>query len=471
VQDLEYCLGSWFTGLGNEETVTVQVPALGEQTLTIPPMPAPAVPARSRSAAVPVAAEEAETLVIVGPAPAIPDDDVEVPATLVLEAGPPPSGSEATVLLAAAPMTEEVLPATVVMSPPAPSRTLPPEPTLREAAPATGATPARPAPRAGAPGGWALAGAAAVLALAVAGWALWQRSREVAPTGEPSPPAAAASGSRSAAPPAALALQPGRAGALRIESEPPGARVSVNGQAKGQTPIRLSDLPFGSYQVRVEQKGYDPQTRDVTLRAGSAAGVLQFALVRTAAAVPGGADVVSTPPGASVSVDGRSVGTTPLAGLKLRPGRHRLEVALAEHETWSGAVDVAAGETGRVEVRLRALPKPSTPPTPEPVDVARVYENTAREVDTLAKKVAGTSPSYPSDRAPRLKSGERVSVLVHFVVTETGEVQDVSVAESAGKAVDDVVASAVRGWKFQPATRHGTRVKVRVVFKQTFLGG
>jgi TonB family protein len=220
----------------------------------------------------------------------------------------------------------------------------------------------------------------------------------------------------------------------------------------------------------VERKGYDPQTREVTLDAGSAAGLLRFALVR-AAAVQGGADVVSTPPGASVSVDGRAVGTTPLDGLKLKPGRHRLEVALVEHETWSGTVDVAAGETGRVEVRLRPLPKPSVPPTPEPVDVARVYENTATEVDTLAKKLSGTSPSYPSDHAPRLRSGERVSVLVRFVVTETGEIRDVSVAESAGKALDDVVVSAVRGWKFQAATKQGTRVKVQVFFKQTFLGG
>ena len=30
VQDLEYCLGSWFTGLGNEETVSLQVPARRE---------------------------------------------------------------------------------------------------------------------------------------------------------------------------------------------------------------------------------------------------------------------------------------------------------------------------------------------------------------------------------------------------------------------------------------------------------
>jgi TonB family protein len=185
----------------------------------------------------------------------------------------------------------------------------------------------------------------------------------------------------------------------------------------------------------------------------------------------GGADVVSTPPGASVSVDGRPVGTTPLTGLKLKPGRRKVEVALAEHETWSGTVDVAAGETGRVEVRLRALPKPSVPPTPEPVDPGRVYENTAREVDTLAKKLSGSSPSYPSDRAGRLKSGERVSVLVRFVVTETGEVQDVSVLESGGKAVDDVVVGAIRSWKYQPAVKQGTRVKVRVTFKQTFLGG
>jgi TonB family protein len=149
----------------------------------------------------------------------------------------------------------------------------------------------------------------------------------------------------------------------------------------------------------------------------------------------------------------------------------RIEVALDDHENWTGSVDVAAGETGRVEVRLRAIAKPSAPPTPEPVDTARVYENTPGEVDAPAKKLSGSSPSYPSDRARRLKSGERVSVLVHFVVTETGEVQDASVVESGGKAIDDVVVSAIRGWKFQPATKRGTRVKVQVAFRQTFLGG
>jgi TonB family protein len=63
-------------------------------------------------------------------------------------------------------------------------------------------------------------------------------------------------------------------------------------------------------------------------------------------------------------------------------------------------------------------------------------------------------------------------VVVLFLVTEAGEVQDVAVVESAGRrGVDEVVTAAVRGWKFDPATKRGTRVKVEVTFKQTFLGG
>ncbi len=291
VQDLEYCLGLLVhrpreRGDGQPAGAGSRREDAGD--------PADAGGARrarpSRSAAAPVAAEEAETLVLVGPALAGPDDDAEVPATLVLEAGSAPSDGEATILLAAAPTTEDVVPATVVMAPPTASRTLPPEPTLREAAP----PPERlrrvgPVARACRSGGLS-AGAArrpgarhrrlGPLAALAGGAAPAAPSPSRRPPRHP--------GRRSAAPPLGPTRQPRRAGVLRIESEPSGARVSVNGQAKGQTPLRLAELPFGSYQVRVEQKGYDAQTREVTLRAGSAAGVLQFALVRAAAAGPGG---------------------------------------------------------------------------------------------------------------------------------------------------------------------------------------
>ncbi len=355
---------------------------------------------------------------------------------------------------------------TIVMAPLAGGLTLPPEPTVRDLAPTTEA-PARPAPRVGVPVAWAFGAVAAVaaLALGIVGWALWQRSQVAAPAG--APPAGEPLAPVAEASPAPAVPLP-TAGDLRVESDPPGARVRVNGQAKGQTPLRLADLPFGAYEVRVEQKGFEAQTRDVSLHAGAPSAEVRVALKRPAAPASGAADILSTPSGAAVSVDGRPVGTTPLSALKLKPGTRRIEVDLDGHETWTGSVDVAAGETGRVEVRLRAIAKPQAPPTPEPVDTARVYENTPGEVDALAKKLSGSSPSYPSDRAGRLKSGERVSVLVRFVVTEAGEVRDVSVVESGGKAVDDVVVSAIRGWKFQPATKRGTRVKVQVDVQADF---
>jgi TonB family protein len=300
-----------------------------------------------------------------------------------------------------------------------------------------------------------------LVVVALAAWAL----RPPAPAAE-----AGAGAPQPAAPAASVTAAPAaRAGSLRVGSEPAGARVLVNGQARGRAPLELAELAFGSYQVSVEQAGYEAERRSVELSAASPAAELRVTLKRRAvAAATGAADFVSTPAGASVSVDGKPAGTTPLRGLKLPPGRRRVEIELDGHETWSSTLDVVAGETGRIDVRLRSKPAPK--PTPEPVDVTRVYRNEAGEVDTLARRLSGSSPSYPSGRAPRLRSGQRVSVLLRFVVTDAGEVADVVVVESAGTAVDEVVVAAVKTWKYEPATRRGVRVKVETSFRQTFLG-
>jgi TonB family protein len=138
-------------------------------------------------------------------------------------------------------------------------------------------------------------------------------------------------------------------------------------------------------------------------------------------------------------------------------------------ETWSGTLAVQAGKRAQVEARLRSAA--FAEPTPAPagaVDVNRIYVNSPAEVDTPARKLSGMSASYPSDRSVRLKSGNSVSVRLGFVVTETGEVTDLRIIESAGRLVDDAVLGAVRTWKYSPAVKKGTKVKVRVDFRQTF---
>jgi len=138
--------------------------------------------------------------------------------------------------------------------------------------------------------------------------------------------------------------------------------------------------------------------------------------------------------------------------------------------TWSGVNDVVAGHMGRVVVRLQRTPQPAATAAPRIVDVTRIYRSD--EVDAAPRKISGASPSYPSDRgAPRLKSGQKVSVMVQFVVTETGEIEDLKVVESGGPLLDEVVVAAVRSWKFQPGMKLGTRVKAQTAYRQTFLGG
>jgi serine/threonine-protein kinase len=55
---------------------------------------------------------------------------------------------------------------------------------------------------------------------------------------------------------------------LRVVSQPHGVDVKLNGVAKGRTPLTLSQLPDGHYDVTGELEGFEPQTLGVNLKDG-----------------------------------------------------------------------------------------------------------------------------------------------------------------------------------------------------------
>jgi len=298
---------------------------------------------------------------------------------------------------------------------------------------------------------------------------VWKtRPETAASTPTPAPTAAASvAPPPPSVPPTTVAAAPVVLGTVHVETQPPGATVTV-GEAKGTTPLDLGGLAFGAHDVKLEMRGYEPRTESVTLTAEAPKAELKVALTRLAP-VMGTADFLSTPFGATILVDGNRVGETPLSEFKVKPGTHKVELDKDGYEPWSGPLVVQAGKKARVDAELKAIPKPATPappPTLEPVDPNRVYG--ASEVDVMAKKVSGPQVSYP-DNAPRLRSGDRVSVSVSFVVTENGDVTDVKLVESAGnKVVDETVLSRIKNWKYSPAEKRGIKVKVRMTLKQSF---
>jgi serine/threonine-protein kinase len=454
-------------------------------TLALEPDSAAAPTVRTKLAAAPGAPEP--TVLIKGEPPV---ETVRVTAGDAQKAArrqpppapaPEPAGAvEATVLMAVPdPTMKGPVPATTrmpVKAPPPPPTAkakappLPPPPTappLPVAPPLAAETPG-PA-RSGIPAGLIIGGLAfAFVLVVVIALALFLNRPRPEPSATPQPAPSVVAATPTAAPseaPPAVST-----GSLQVDSQPPGATITLNGELRGTTPLALDSLVLGAYEVKADLKGYESKKQDVVLTAEAPTSQVALTLSRLAP-INGIADVVSTPFGAAVSVDGTRIGQTPVTDHRLRPGSHRVEITKDGYEPWSGTLVVEAGKRGRIDAVLRAIPKQT--PTPEPkVDVAdpnRVY--LPNEVDVPAKRVSGTSPSYPSDRAPPLRSGDSISVTVSFVVTETGEVTDLKVMESANKIVDEAVLGAIRSWKYTPATKNGTKVKVRMALKQTFRTG
>jgi hypothetical protein len=106
-------------------------------------------------------------------------------------------------------------------------------------------------------------------------------------------------------------------------------------------------------------------------------------------------------------------------------------------------------------------PAPTRPHT----YTARVYEEDA--VDVKPRRIAGLSAPYP-EWGPRLPKGKSVSITASFVVTEEGLVTDIQVERGGG--VLEAVLPEISRWKYQPGTRDGAPVKVRVLWKHTFIG-
>jgi serine/threonine-protein kinase len=152
----------------------------------------------------------------------------------------------------------------------------------------------------------------------------------------PQDPGQPASGAASAS---ALALSSSTAesqGELRFDSQPRGAKVSVDGgtETGWVTPFTVSNLSAGEHKVVFFKPGYVEKSRTITVAAGKNAPVaveLSPALSKVV--------VSSTPAGAYIVVDGKETGKVTPAELTLEKGEHTLLV----HET--GYYDSSARQT------------------------------------------------------------------------------------------------------------------------------
>jgi protein TonB len=94
-------------------------------------------------------------------------------------------------------------------------------------------------------------------------------------------------------------------------------------------------------------------------------------------------------------------------------------------------------------------------------------EDSSAAANTHEPEVIRRVPAdYPDDAA---RKGIEGAVDLSFVVSPSGEVQDVTVVHAEPSAVfNHAAVSAVRRWKYQPRTVNGVAVEGHVQLRMTF---
>jgi hypothetical protein len=112
----------------------------------------------------------------------------------------------------------------------------------------------------------------------------------------------------------------GRQGEVVVQSRPAAARVAIDGEDRGVTPLTVALNP-GAHVVEVRVGRSEPRVIPVDVKDG-----VQHSLYveLQSVATVGGLDVRTDPAYAKVTVDGRPRGTTPLVLRDLAPGDHEV---------------------------------------------------------------------------------------------------------------------------------------------------
>jgi len=136
-------------------------------------------------------------------------------------------------------------------------------------------------------------------------------------------------------------------GELVVQSRPVSARVAIDGEERGVTPLTVA-LPSGAHVLEVQSGRSEPRVIPLTIRPGVQ--TAQYIELQNVA-LTGGLDIRSDPPGARVTIDGQNRGTTPVTIRDLAPGDHQVVLEGGGRKV-TQAVRIDAGITAQLVVPL-----------------------------------------------------------------------------------------------------------------------
>ncbi len=175
-------------------------------------------------------------------------------------------------------------------------------------------------------------------------------------------------------------LQP-NTGTASIESEPTGAKVSLDGKDAGKTPVSLSCIKIGTHEVALRMDGYVSCKSTIKIKAGKVSTLTEKLLGMT-----GSVNINTKPLNAIIWIDGKKYGQTPANITDMSAGKYKMEVKMDGYVTWGDDINVEPGKDIAVTAELQM--KPGT---------VSINSDPANAMILIDSKEAGTTPKIVTD--------------------------------------------------------------------------
>ncbi|WP_232473523.1 PEGA domain-containing protein [Thermococcus profundus] len=135
-------------------------------------------------------------------------------------------------------------------------------------------------------------------------------------------------------------------GYLKVDTNPTGAKVYINGSLIGTTPLQNYKLPTGRHQLKLVKEGYKEYVTTIEIGPG----LTTIVMVRLTPE-PAVLTINSDPSGAKVYINGSYEGVTPL-DLTLQPGTYEVRLLKEDYEDYTSVVTLEPGEERTLNVSL-----------------------------------------------------------------------------------------------------------------------
>lgn len=137
-------------------------------------------------------------------------------------------------------------------------------------------------------------------------------------------------------------------GNIQVNSNPTGAIVTLDGGSWQYSPATFTGISAGGHSVQISMSGYQPYGTSAYVSAGQTATVTAYLVPNTPQPRTGSLNIVTSPKGADIYVDGNYKAESPYVVTSLAPGTHTLRLHKAGYDEYLSTVTVNAGSQTQV---------------------------------------------------------------------------------------------------------------------------